>query len=73
MTAQQEIQPLQRGAYRSASICATGSAEGWGRWKTYCQVLAELRAKPTGELNQMGLIRADLPRVARETAYGYCA
>lgn len=73
MKAQDEIQPLRRGPSKAASICATGSTEGWDRWQRYCQVLAQLKALPTAELNKMGLNRTDLPRVARETAYSHLA
>ncbi|MGV6812880.1 MAG: hypothetical protein ACWA47_11570 [Brevirhabdus sp.] len=69
----EDIQPLRRGPSKAASVCATGTAEGWDKWKTYCQVLAKLQAMPLAELNKMGLNRTDLPRVARETAYSYCA
>lgn len=73
MLANEKILPLQPGPSRAANICATGTTEGCDRWKRYCQVLAELRAKPTAELHKMGLARTDLPRVAREAAYGRCS
>ncbi len=37
-------------------------------WQRYRQALAELNVHSDRELSEMGLMRCDLPRIARETA-----
>ena len=38
------------------------------RWRRYSEVRNELHAYSDRELNDMGLSRADIPRIAREAA-----
>ncbi|MEM6729193.1 MAG: DUF1127 domain-containing protein [Pseudomonadota bacterium] len=49
---------------------AAGAAEAWTQWRLYRTTFVELSDLSDRELDDLGIARADLKRIARETTYG---
>jgi len=44
--------------------------DGWSRWRVYMRTYNELNALSTRELNDLGISRSMITRLAYEAAYG---
>jgi uncharacterized protein YjiS (DUF1127 family) len=61
---------LLAGAERTAGTLAETISGTWTDYRTYRATLAELKRLTTRQLNDAGLSRADLRRIAFEAVYG---